>query len=68
MKISARNKIKGKIIDIERSDFLAKIKIELTDGQQISSVITIESVDELNLKVGDDAHAIIKSTEVMIGK
>jgi molybdate transport system regulatory protein len=68
MKISARNKIKGKIIDIQKSDFMAKIKIELPDGQIISSVITNESATELDLKVGDDAFAIIKSTEVMIGK
>lgn len=68
MKISARNKIKGRIIDIQKSDFMAKIKIELPDGQIISSVITNESVTELDLKVGDEAFAIIKSTEVMIGK
>lgn len=47
---------------------MAKVTIDLGHGLEIVSVITIESVDELELKVGDEATAIIKSTEVIIGK
>lgn len=47
---------------------MAKVTIDLGNGQTIASVVTVDSVDELELKVGDEAHAIIKSTEVLIGK
>ncbi len=47
---------------------MAKVTIDLGHGLHIVSVITVDSVDELQLKVGDEAHAIIKSTEVLIGK
>jgi len=47
---------------------MAKVKINIGNENVISSVITIESVTDLKLKVGDVVYAIIKSTEVMIGK
>lgn len=47
---------------------MAKVTIDLGNGQHIVSVITVDSVEELDLKVGDEAHAIIKSTEVLVGK
>jgi molybdate transport system regulatory protein len=47
---------------------MAKVKINIGNGNMISSVITIESVTDLELKVGDEVYAIVKSTEVMIGK
>jgi len=68
MKLSARNDLKGTITDIKRGAVMAKVTIDLGNGQTIVSVITVDSVDELELKEGDVAHAIIKSTEVLIGK
>lgn len=68
MKLSARNDLKGIITDIKRGAVMAKVTIDLGNGQTIVSVVTVDSVDELELKVGDEAHAIIKSTEVLIGK
>lgn len=68
MKLSARNLLKGTITDIKLGAVVAKVTIDLGNGQTISSVITVDSVDELDLKVGDEATAIIKSTEVLIGK
>ena len=68
MEISARNKIKGTIEDIILGSVMAKVKINIGNENVISSVITIESVTDLKLKVGDVVYAIIKSTEVMIGK
>ena len=67
MEISARNKIKGTIEEITLGSVMAKIKINI-GVDTISSVVTIESVGDLNLKVGDEVFAIVKSTEVMIGK
>ncbi|MDR3653746.1 MAG: TOBE domain-containing protein [Paludibacter sp.] len=68
MEISARNKIKGTIEEITLGSVMAKVKINIGNGNVISSVITIESVTDLKLKVGDVVYAIVKSTEVMIGK
>jgi len=67
MEISARNKIKGTIEEITLGSVMAKVKINI-GVNVISSVVTIESVTDLGLKVGDEVYAIVKSTEVMIGK
>ncbi|MBK6344440.1 MAG: TOBE domain-containing protein [Bacteroidales bacterium] len=68
MKISARNQIKGSIIEVKPGVVTAKVIIDIGGGNRLSSVITMDSVEELNLKPGDEVVAIIKSTEVMIGK
>ena len=68
MEISARNKMKGTIEEITLGSVMAKVKINIGNGNIISSVITIESVTDLDLKTGDVVYAIVKSTEVMIGK
>jgi molybdopterin-binding protein len=68
MEISARNKIKGVIRDIKPGVVMAKITLEIAGGTFLSAVITRDSVDDLKLKPGDEVYAIIKSTEVMIGK
>lgn len=68
MKLSARNMLKGKIASIEEGMITAKVKIVLSGGETITSIVSKESVAELELKVGDGAWAVIKSTEVMIAK
>ena len=66
MKMSARNQLKGKITAVKPGSVMAEVVVELPDGQQIVSVITLTSAQDLNLRVGDDVVAIIKSTDVMI--
>ena len=68
VKLSARNVLIGKVTEIRTGIVTASVKIDLGNGQTISSVISKESVDELGLKVGEEAYAIIKSTEVILGK
>ncbi|SHF09966.1 molybdenum-pterin binding domain-containing protein [Bacteroides luti] len=67
MLLSARNTIKGKVIEIVPGIVTAKVKLDIGGGNTIVSVITVDSIGELNIKVGDEAYAIFKSTEVMIG-
>jgi molybdopterin-binding protein len=67
MKISARNVVKGKIVDVHKGATTAHLKIDIGNGIILTSSITNESVDSLGLAVGKDAYAIIKSSEVMIG-
>ena len=66
MKISARNILKGKIKSITLGSVSAEVAIELQGGETIVSVITKTSVDNLDLKEGNDVHAVIKATNVMI--
>ncbi len=68
MKISARNQIKGTIVEVKPGVVTAKVIIDIGGGNRLSSVITMDSVEDLNLKPGDEVVAFIKSTEVMIGK
>lgn len=68
MKLSARNQLKGKIIGIEKGQTTAHVRIALADGAVFTSSITNEAVDELGLVVGDEAIAVIKASDVMIGK
>ncbi|MDD2643656.1 MAG: TOBE domain-containing protein [Methanobacteriaceae archaeon] len=68
MEISARNILKGKVESVEKGQVMASIKINVTDPTTITAVITKESAEKLNIKEGDDLAAIIKSTEVIVGK
>jgi len=68
MKLSARNVLPGRIIAVTKGATTAHIKVELVPGLTMISSITNEAVDDLELKVGDSAWAVIKSSDVMIGK
>ena len=68
MKLSARNQLNGKITNVELGAVMANIKIQITEPNTITAVITKESAENLGLSEGDDVAAIIKSTEVIIGK
>jgi molybdopterin-binding protein len=66
MKISARNQIMGKILDVRKGATTSHIRLEIASGQVLTASITNEAVDDLGLKVGDEAIAIIKASDVMI--
>ena len=68
MKLSARNQLEGKITNVELGAVMANIKIEISEPNTITAVITKESAEKLGLVEGNDVTAIIKSTEVIIGK
>jgi molybdopterin-binding protein len=67
MKLSARNQLKGKIIKVEEGLITGKVKLDLGNGNIISAIISRDAIEDLNLKPGDEAFAVIKSTEVIIG-
>jgi molybdopterin-binding protein len=66
MKLSARNQLKGKVVEIKKGATTAHVQIDL-GGQIVTASITNESVDELKLEKGKTAYAIIKATSVMVG-
>jgi len=66
-KLSARNQIEGKIVELELGGVMAHVTVQVGKNL-IESVITKRSVEEMKLKVGDRVTAVIKSTEVMLQK
>jgi molybdopterin-binding protein len=66
MKISARNRLKGKVVDVKKGATTAHVKIDV-NGTVVTASITNEAIDELGLKVGDTAYAVVKASDVMIG-
>jgi molybdopterin-binding protein len=68
MKISARNQIKGKIVAVQKGQTTGHVQIDIGNGVNITASITNEAIDELALVVGDEATAIIKASDVMVGK
>jgi molybdopterin-binding protein len=67
MKISARNKLHGTIVDVVKGATTAHVRIDLGGGATVTASITNEAVDELKLKKGEKAYAVIKATDVMVG-
>lgn len=67
MKLSARNRIKGTVTSVSRGAVTSHVVIDI-GGSKITSSITNEAVDELALKDGDAVYAVIKATDVMVGK
>jgi molybdopterin-binding protein len=68
MRLSARNIIKGKVLEVTLGATTAHVKIDVGGGPVITSSITNEAVEALGLKVGDAAYAVIKASDVMVGK
>jgi len=68
LKISARNRFKGKVIAVEKDGVTAKVKVEVKTPTIVTALISKEAVEDLNIKVGDEVEAIVKATEVMIAK
>lgn len=68
MKLSARNQLKGTIIAVEKGPVSAKVKIDVGGGTIITSTVTSETVEDLGLANGDSVTAIIKASDVLIGK
>jgi molybdate transport system regulatory protein len=67
MKISARNQLKGVVKEISVGAVNCEVILELSGGTVITAVITKRSVENLGLKVGSSAYAIVKASNVMVG-
>jgi molybdopterin-binding protein len=66
MKLSARNKLKGKILEVKKGATTAHVRLEIAPSQIVTASITNEAVEELGLKPGGAAIAVIKASDVMI--
>jgi molybdopterin-binding protein len=68
MKLSARNILGGKVVAVDKGQTTAHVKIEIANGVVVTASITNEAVDDLQLKVGDRASAVVKASDVMVAK
>jgi len=67
MKLSTRNQLQGTVKALEVQGLMAKVVLDI-GGQTITSIITADAANELGLKVGDTAYALVKATSVSIAK
>jgi molybdate transport system regulatory protein len=65
--ISARNRLRGQISRLAFDGLMAEVQLRVGD-QQVVSIITRSSAERLGLKIGDEVFAVVKATEIMIGK
>jgi len=68
LKISARNRLKGVVKEVEKGIITAKVKISIDTPIVMTAIISKEAVEELDIKTGDKVEAVIKATEVMVAK
>ncbi|MGA7997086.1 MAG: TOBE domain-containing protein [Bradyrhizobium sp.] len=67
MRISARNQIKGTVIEVKKGATTSHVRVDIGGGQIVTSSITNEAVDELGIKAKGHVTAVIKASDVMIG-
>ncbi|VVT24249.1 TOBE domain-containing protein [Rhizobium sp. EC-SD404] len=67
MKLSARNVFEGKIVEITRGAVAGKVKIDIGGGHFVTSTVTVEAIDDLNLSEGKTVTAIVKSSDIILG-
>jgi molybdopterin-binding protein len=67
MKLSARNVLKGKVIEIDKGKVIAIVRIDVGGGNVITSSVTLAALEDLKLRKGSKVMAIIKASEVILG-
>ena len=68
MKISARNVLRGKVVEVKKGAVAAQVKVEIGGGHTLTSMITVDAVEDLGLERGQEVSVIIKSSEIMIAR
>ena len=66
MRISARNQIKGTVLEVKKGATTSHIRVDIGNGQIVTSSITNEAVDELGIKAKDKLIVVVKASDVMI--
>jgi molybdopterin-binding protein len=67
MKLSARNVLKGKVVQVVKGAVNSEVTLELPGGEKLVSIITNSSVESLGLAEGKEAYAVIKASNIMVG-
>ncbi|HET8539461.1 MAG TPA: TOBE domain-containing protein [Anaeromyxobacter sp.] len=67
MKVGARNQLSGTVTDVKKGSVMCQVKLDVTPGK-MASVMTVDSLDELGLKVGDRVQVIVKAVHVLLAR
>jgi molybdopterin-binding protein len=68
MEIGARNRLEGKVVNIKRGTVMCQVRVQLAGGQIMESVMTLDSLDDMKLKVGDTVRVAVKAVNVLLLK
>jgi molybdopterin-binding protein len=68
MKIGARNRIEGQVVEIKRGTVMCQVKVQIAGGAHMESVMTLDSLDELGLAIGDKVRVAVKAVNVLLIK
>jgi molybdopterin-binding protein len=68
MRLSIRNVIKGKVAAVTEGMAVATVKVDIGAGNSLTSVVTMDAVRDLGIKVGDEIKVLVKATSVMLAK
>ncbi len=68
MKVGARNRITGKVTEIKKGSLMAQVKVEVAKGVRMASVMTLDSLDDMKLKKGDEVEVVVKAVNVLLLK
>ncbi len=68
MEIGARNRLVGEVVAIKRGTVMCQVRVRLTGGAEMESVMTLDSADEMGLKVGDAVRVAVKAVNVLLIK
>jgi molybdate transport system regulatory protein len=67
-RLSARNKLSARVTEVKKGAVTSQVKMRLSSPNTLTSIITNEAVEDLDLKEGDAVEAIVKSTDVLVAK
>lgn len=68
MKIGARNRLDAEVTEVKRGTVMCQVKVKLAGGGTMESVMTLDSLDDMGLKVGDKVRVAVKAVNVMLLK
>ena len=68
MKVGARNRILAKVTEVKKGTLMGQVKVKIPAKARMSSVMTLESIEELDLKKGDEVEVIVKAVNVLLIK
>jgi molybdopterin-binding protein len=68
MKVGARNQLAGKVTEVKKGSVMAHVKLTIPAGSKMASVMTVDSLDELGLKPGDEVEVVVKAVSVLLMK
>jgi molybdopterin-binding protein len=68
MEVGARNRLEGEVVEIKRGSLMCQVRVRIAAGAQMESVMTIDSVEEMGLRVGDKVLVAVKAVNVLLLK